>query len=627
VDNTLKETLPPHRPLADPARPASAGPGEETRELSLGNPPTSTSPTRIGPYEIEVKIDEGGMGKVYRCFDTSLRRRVAIKVLHDKFGRDPRYRARFIREAQTVASLIHSHVAQVYGIDTSGDRLSIVMEYVENGSLEAKLASDGAIPVGDVARWIRQAAIGLQAAQSQGIVHRDIKPSNLLLDRHGNIKIVDFGLAKARGVGDGESETITDEGIVLGTPQYLSPEQGRGRSVDHRSDIYSLGVTFYHLVCGKPPFESNSHVGVIVAHVQETPFAPEELRPDVPVDFTTVIGRMMAVEADDRYLNYEELIEDLDALLAGHAPIHARRDRGRFATRGVATSTSPPRRRGRKLAAVAGVVIAVAAIGAGLALAKFRDESAETTQLLAPWLSTKERGAAALRFDFDALPSSMSDALWRAWIRSADTSTGTQGRSPSVENGALVWSSVPSDDSALTGAMDLDPDEELGPMTLSAALRRVDSIAVHVSAWRGPIDFAVIITDPKGASRRELSIAMRSGDELEQPVIARRSGDIVSMLPPTVARLPRAIAPWALFVNFQERGGRTRVDLQVRRDDADSGALYDAAFDVEGADWNSGAITLVCRSAIPKPARLALRRIVIVGELSDERIVEVPWPR
>src|SRR5690606_21893163 len=145
--------------------------------------------------------------------------------------RAPHYRERFLREARTIASLNHPRVAQIYGIETIDESLAIVMEYVDGSSLDMVVAERGKVPIGEVARWIRQAADGLRAAALQGIVHRDIKPSNLLLDRHGNVKIVDFGLAKDLG----SCGTITDEGIVLGTPQYLSPEQGRGKSVDTRS--------------------------------------------------------------------------------------------------------------------------------------------------------------------------------------------------------------------------------------------------------------------------------------------------------------------------------------------------------------------------------------------------------
>ncbi|MBN1443646.1 MAG: serine/threonine protein kinase, partial [Planctomycetes bacterium] len=266
----MDETHPPQRLPSGPRAPVSSPPP------SGGGSDAVTPPLpSLGSHRIEVKLGQGGMGKVYRCRDELLHRSVAVKVLHEKYVEDPRYKARFLREARTVASLSHPAIAQVYSVETTTDgSLMIVMEYVEGRSLDDLLRSAGALRPLEAIRLVRQVADGLRAALRLGIIHRDIKPSNLLLHDDGRVKIVDFGLAKDLAT----DSSLTDDGIVLGTPQYISPEQGRGQPVDQRSDIYSLGTTFYHLITGRPPFEGKTQIAAIVAHVQEAPQAPHRLR-------------------------------------------------------------------------------------------------------------------------------------------------------------------------------------------------------------------------------------------------------------------------------------------------------------------------------------------------------------
>ena len=211
----MDETLPPRKPFrSGSAPPPVPFDSDETRSLPGPHIAAGTR-DRLGPYVVEAKIGEGGMGKVFRCFDPSLKRPVAIKVLHDKYSRDEYYRARFRREAETLASLSHASIAQIFAIDSTEDgAFFIVMEYVQGRSIDDILRTDGALPTAEAVELTRQVAEGLLAAFEEGVIHRDIKPSNLLLRPDGHVKIVDFGLSKDLT----GSNSITDEGIVLGTP-------------------------------------------------------------------------------------------------------------------------------------------------------------------------------------------------------------------------------------------------------------------------------------------------------------------------------------------------------------------------------------------------------------------------
>src|SRR5688572_26555 len=247
----MDETLPPSLPVPT---------GGTSRPRALPLEVDGAPPERIGPYRVIERLGVGGMGVVYKCHDETLNRHVALKVLQQKFASDEHYRRRFHREARTIASLSHPAIAHVYGIGESpsaaGPVIYIIMELVDGPSAETVIQREGALPLERAALLVRDTALGLEAAFAKGIVHRDVKPSNLLVTGGGSVKIVDFGLAKEIG----SENSMTAEGIVLGTPHFISPEQGRGRPVDHRSDIYSLGATLYNLVTGHPPFDGASQV-------------------------------------------------------------------------------------------------------------------------------------------------------------------------------------------------------------------------------------------------------------------------------------------------------------------------------------------------------------------------------
>ena len=218
--------------------------------------------TQLGPYEITGPLGKGGMGEVYRATDTSLNRQVAIKVLPTEFAQDTERLARFEREAKTLASLNHPNIAQIYGFEKSTGIHALVMELVEGPTLADRIAQ-GPIPVDEALPIAKQIAKALEAAHEQGIIHRDLKPANVKVKPDGTVKVLDFGLAKAMDpVGDASSVSMsptlsmaaTQQGIILGTAAYMSPEQARGKPVGKQADIWSFGVVLFEMLTGHQAF-------------------------------------------------------------------------------------------------------------------------------------------------------------------------------------------------------------------------------------------------------------------------------------------------------------------------------------------------------------------------------------
>lgn len=262
----------------------------------------------FGGCVLDVLIGRGGMGEVYKALQKSLEREVAVKILPVDMAEDPSYVERFMQEARSIARLSHSNVVQVYDAGQQGQYYYILMELVEGGTLKDLIGQRHLPKLLEAVDFMEQAAMGLAAAHQQGIVHRDLKPGNIMLGPNRQVKVTDFGLAKA--VQKQEHE-ITKTGEVVGTPAYMSPEQCEGGLVDHRSDIYSLGATFYHFVCGKTPFSGEGAVQVMLKHVKDKPEPPAAVRPDVPMAMSNIIDRCMAKDPYDRYQSCEELILDL----------------------------------------------------------------------------------------------------------------------------------------------------------------------------------------------------------------------------------------------------------------------------------------------------------------------------
>ncbi|MBM4422073.1 MAG: serine/threonine-protein kinase [Chloroflexi bacterium] len=282
------------------------------------NPPTEPL-NKIGRYEIRGELGRGGMAIVYRAFDPQVRREVAVKILPPQFLNTGDFRARFQREAHTVASLEHPAIVPLYDYGEDGGQLYFVMRLMPGGSLANRL-DHGPLPLGDVSRIITRIAPALDEAHAKGVIHRDLKPANILFDHHGEPYISDFGIAK---VAEGGS---TVSGNVVGTPAYMSPEQARGeRDLDTRSDIYSLGAIIFEMLTGKVPFEADTPMGVALRHITDPVPSIRDVKPDLPSGCGKLIERAMAKERTERYASVAEVATALATIAARRATVSTER--------------------------------------------------------------------------------------------------------------------------------------------------------------------------------------------------------------------------------------------------------------------------------------------------------------
>jgi eukaryotic-like serine/threonine-protein kinase len=269
-----------------------------------------------GRYRIVRKLGAGGMANVYLAEDQELGRRVAIKILNDRHANDDQFVERFRREAKNAAALSHPNIVSIYDRGEAEGTYYIAMEYLDGRSLKELIVGHGPAPVNVAVEYARQILAALRFAHRHGIVHRDIKPHNVLVDGEGRVKVTDFGIARA-----GASQ-MTEAGSIVGTAQYLSPEQARGGVVDQRSDLYSLGVVLYELLTGEPPFEGDTPVEIAMKHLSAVPEPPSARRPDLPPDLDKVVMRALAKDPADRYQSADEMEADLERVVRG-APVSA----------------------------------------------------------------------------------------------------------------------------------------------------------------------------------------------------------------------------------------------------------------------------------------------------------------
>ncbi|MFG2998190.1 protein kinase [Streptomyces sp. NPDC048340] len=259
-----------------------------------------------GRYQLRDLLGEGGMAAVYLAYDTALDRQVAIKTLHTELGREQSFRERFRREAQAVAKLSHTNIVSVF--DTGEDEFDgslmpyIVMEYVEGQPLGSVLQSDiaqyGAMPADKALKVTADVLAALETSHEMGLVHRDIKPGNVMMTKRGVVKVMDFGIARAMQSG---VTSMTQTGMVVGTPQYLSPEQALGRGVDARSDLYSVGIMLFQLLTGRIPFDADSALAIAYAHVQEEPVAPSSINRAVTPAMDALVARALKKNPNERF--------------------------------------------------------------------------------------------------------------------------------------------------------------------------------------------------------------------------------------------------------------------------------------------------------------------------------------
>jgi serine/threonine protein kinase len=269
---------------------------------------------RLGHYRIMEQIGSGGMGDVYRGYDESLDRPVAIKVLPPQLARNADFVRRFHAEATAAASIAHPNVVPIYSIGEDVGHHYFAMQYVAGESLAERLHRQGHFPVDQALELVGQCLAGLQAAHSRGLIHRDVKPGNILIEQQtGRAMLVDFGLVRRLD----ESARMTATGVLMGTVDYIAPEQARGRSVDARADIYSLGVLCYQVLSGHLPFIAESPTAMVFQHAYEPPFPLEEAMPGLPPPVVQIVGRMMAKDPDQRYPDCAAVLADIQAYRQG----------------------------------------------------------------------------------------------------------------------------------------------------------------------------------------------------------------------------------------------------------------------------------------------------------------------
>jgi serine/threonine protein kinase len=314
-------------------------------------------PTKIGRYEIKSELGRGGMATVYRAFDPSFDREVAIKVLPREMMHDPQFRARFEREIKLVAALEHPSIVPVYDVGEEDEQPYFVMRFMTGGSLSSLIAK-GKTPLEDTALIIGKIAQGLTYAHKKGIVHRDLKPDNILFDDNGDPFISDFGIAKLTE----STSSLTGASGVIGTPAYMSPEQATGDKVDGRSDIYSLGVIVFQMLSGQQPYNADTPMGIAIKHVTEP--VPEILNvnPSLPYDVDQIIRYSMAKDKNKRYATAVDLAKALNLIAFGNeGNLTSATNTGLRS--GVYKTPASQSSRGRTGLAVGGIVLVVAVVG------------------------------------------------------------------------------------------------------------------------------------------------------------------------------------------------------------------------------------------------------------------------
>jgi eukaryotic-like serine/threonine-protein kinase len=262
-----------------------------------------------GRYELQDLAGTGGMSSVYRAKDAVLERTVAIKILHEHFSDDPEYVERFRREARALAQLNHPNIVTVIDRGEFEGRQFIVFEHVDGETLKALIDREGPLPVDQALSLVHQIARGLAFAHEHGVVHRDVKPHNVLIDEDGVAKVTDFGIARSVDPADG----LTETGALLGTSEYIAPEQASGQRVDERSDQYSLGTVLYELLAGEPPFGGDNFMVVAMRHIQEPVPSVRDARPDVSPRLDAIVARAMAKRPEDRFPTTEGMMAALEA--------------------------------------------------------------------------------------------------------------------------------------------------------------------------------------------------------------------------------------------------------------------------------------------------------------------------
>ncbi|TWU50520.1 Serine/threonine-protein kinase PknB [Rubripirellula tenax] len=393
---------------------------ENSNGAGASNSAVSLVGTRIGDYQVLRKLGRGGMADVYAARHLSLGRDVALKVLRSEFARDKEYVERFRREARAAAKLNHPNIVQVFDVGSANNAQFIAQELIDGENLREGLDRRGVLSPEEAVRVLIDVASALEVASEAGITHRDIKPENIMRSSRGSIKVADFGLARVGGGNaDVSGANLTRAGLTMGTPRYMSPEQVQGVTADARSDLYSLGVSMYHLLAGRPPFEADDPLALAVMHLHETPMPLDRARnrrdadgdPDLPEWLIAVIARMMNKAPQDRFQSPGELLDavrneastsTLDGFGIGTAAATTRLQRAADDAR---------RQRRRKGTRILVATMLPLACGAAAVLFAYQQTEKDLSELLRPGQVSK---ADSIQEQYFVAVNRNDEAGWRA---------------------------------------------------------------------------------------------------------------------------------------------------------------------------------------------------------------------
>jgi len=282
----------------------------KTLQISIKELPIGS--TFAGRYQVIEELGKGGMGKVYKVEDNEIKENVALKLLNPEVASDEKTIERFRNELKFARKITHKNVCRMYHLSKEEDSYYITMEYVSGEDLKSLIKRIGQFTAGKAVSIAKQVGKGLSEAHGLGVVHRDLKPQNIMIDKEGNVRIMDFGIARSV-----EARGVTQAGTIVGTPDYMSPEQVEGKEADQRSDIYSTGVILYEMMTGKVPFEGDTALSVALKHKTEAPPDPRSINPQLPSDLSGIILRCMEKDRERRYQTVDELLSDLSNVEKG----------------------------------------------------------------------------------------------------------------------------------------------------------------------------------------------------------------------------------------------------------------------------------------------------------------------
>ena len=552
-----------------PARPAASAGGVPGPDAMLN--------AVLGDFRIERLLGRGGMGEVYLAHQISLGRPVALKLLRPDALDGLTTLARFESEAATAARLNHPNIVHIYAVGGEGRSRYIAMEYVPGWTLRAYLEKKGRPELRLAFSIMRQAALAVGAAGEVGLVHRDIKPENLLLTRKGLVKVADFGLCRPQGASRAD---LTQAGVAVGTPQYMSPEQVQGLPLDHRSDLYSLGVTFYHLLAGDLPFPGQGALAVALKHVHEAPLSLAVHRPDLPAELVDLVMKLLTKDPADRYQCADDLLADLgrarDACsghlgvggVTGDVRVEGRAETPAFGTFGLSLvlddgppsgrqPTAPPRRRPRALipalAAAGGLALGVTASWLGRGEDLLSDASPTSAGPPGIWLvptlaAVRPRPTAEAQYRYAQIEAPAADRV-AAWLAVAQRFPGQQDHDWAVlAYTQLVHQLLRAGDRdrlvllAAELARAGPEDEKLLAKVAHAGVAALDGQAGEVNATLSPLISACRSAPPLAALALDVTLrAMRGGPGQPPPAfeLTPLRNDLAHLLDLPLAELAR----------------------------------------------------------------------------------------